>query len=79
VDTVYTPGIKKKVRSTGKVFAPPKVGHQWCTGSGFWSPTRPDIWILWIWMGMDIVSYSTGPGLSKWNEMWPCKISWYGI
>jgi len=20
--------------------------HQWCTVSGFWSPIRPDIWIL---------------------------------
>jgi len=26
--------------------------------------------------GLDIVSLSTGSGLSKWNKYWPCKKSW---
>jgi len=29
--------------------------------------------------GLDIVFLSTGSGLSKWNKMWPCKKSWFGI
>ena len=24
---------------------------QWCTGSGFWSPIRPDVWIYVDWIG----------------------------
>jgi len=32
-----------------------------------------------IWTGLDIVFLSTGSGLSKWNKIWPCKKSWYGI
>ena len=48
-------------------------------GSGFWSPSWPDIWIFWIWIGLDIISLSTGSGSSKWNTMWPCKTCWYGM
>jgi len=42
--------------------------YQWCTGSGFWSPIRPDIKNFWIWNGLDIASISTGSGtgLSDW-------------
>jgi len=25
--------------------------NQWSTGSGFWSPIRPDIKFFWIWIG----------------------------
>jgi len=50
--------------------------NQWCTGSGFWSPIRPDIWIFWIWIGFDIVFLSTGfrSGLSKWKNFGHAKI-----
>jgi len=48
---------------------------QWCKGSGFWSPIRPDICFFWIWIGLDIVFLLTGvgSGLSKWNKIWQCK------
>jgi len=34
---------------------------------------------FWIWIGLDIVSLTTGSGLSKWYKMWTCKKSWHGI
>ena len=36
--------------------------------------------IFWIWIGLDIVFLSTGfrNRMSKWNQIWPCKKSWYG-
>ena len=54
----------------------PGTEFQWCTGSGFWSPVRADIWIFWIWIGLDILFLSTGfgSGLSKWKKSGRAKI-----